>query len=54
MGLPDDCYEITQLRKLRDTYMLGHDDHKLLLEEYKIVGPQMLQNIFASDNKKEI
>lgn len=53
-NLPDNCYELSSLRNLRDKIMLPNAQYSRLIREYKIVAPKMLLNINAASNKDEI
>lgn len=53
-GLSDNCYELTQLRQLREEYMRPHNIYSKLLQEYKVVAPQLLREINVAENKNQI
>ncbi|MEC5158774.1 hypothetical protein [Chryseobacterium sp. MP_3.2] len=53
-NLPDNCYELNTLRKLREYVMMPNEKYKALIEEYDVVAPKMLLNINKSANKEEI
>lgn len=42
---PDDCYELTTLRKFRDTWLIGQSDGKALIEEYYAIAPDIVNAI---------
>lgn len=51
---PDDCYELTTLRKFRDTWLIGQSDGKELIEEYYAIAPDIVNAIDGSSKKDEI
>lgn len=53
-GLEDNCYQLTQLRKLREEFMRPHKIYSQLLQEYKEVAPKMLEKINVAENKTQI
>ncbi len=53
-GLDDDCYELTQLRQLREEFMRPQKIYSNLLQEYKVVAPQMLRKINVAENRDQI
>lgn len=53
-NLPDNCYELNTLRKLREFVMKPNEKYKALIEEYDIVAPKMLLNINNASNKEDI
>lgn len=50
-GLPDDCYELTTLRKFRDTYLKTTEAGNALVEEYYRIAPSIVEKIMASPDK---
>ncbi|MES2431209.1 MAG: hypothetical protein V4556_09735 [Bacteroidota bacterium] len=52
--LADDCDELMTLRFLRDTYMINDFEAALLVKNYKIVGPKLIQAINQFENKTEV
>ena len=53
-GLPDDCKELTVLRKFRDAYLKRQDGGKLLINEYYTIAPLIVAQIDASKEKETI
>ncbi len=53
-GLPDDCYELTTLRYLRDSYMKKSLVGSKLVDLYYDIAPDIVEKINLLDNKKEI
>lgn len=53
-NLPDNCYELETLRKLRDYHMLQNREGKHLVEEYKNIGPQLIRIINDCENRSDI
>lgn len=51
---PDDCEELTILRKFRDEYMLIDDDRKKLVDEYYRIAPEIVAKLKEHDNSDEI
>lgn len=45
VGLPDDCFELEQLRRFREAVMRPTDRGRRVIDEYSIVGPEILRNI---------
>ena len=52
--LPDDCDELQTLRVLRDSYMNDSADGIKMIEQYKTLGPAIVQSINKCVNKNEI
>lgn len=51
---PDDCYELTTLRKFRDTWLSAQPDGKELVEEYYAIAPGIVGAIDHSPEKDKI
>lgn len=51
---PDDCYELTTLRKFRDTWLAMQPDGKDLVEEYYAIAPGIVNAIDESPEKDKI
>ena len=51
---PDDCYELTALRKFRDTWLVAQPGGKELIEEYYVNAPCIVKEIDGSPKKDEI
>lgn len=49
-GLPDDCYELTTLRKFRDEYLAKQERGKCEIAHYYHVAPAIVEKIKADDN----
>ena len=47
-GLPDDCYELTTLRKFRDEFLAKQECGKCEIEHYYHVAPAIVDRINAS------
>lgn len=45
MGLADDCYELTVLRRFRDTYLQGRSGGGALIRKYYEVAPEIVRKI---------
>ncbi|MBO6293501.1 MAG: SEL1-like repeat protein, partial [Selenomonas sp.] len=50
----DDCYELTMFRKFRDGWLLNQADGELLVKEYYIVAPLIVEHINLNSNSDEI
>ena len=54
MNKPDDCYELTTLRKYRDGYLLRSEGGRDIVEEYYDIAPTIVKRIDRQDNADEI
>ena len=54
LGKPDDCYELTQLRKFRDKWLRHQPDGPALIEEYYAKAPGIVEKLEKRENKDEI
>lgn len=52
--LPDDCYELTTLRKFRDNYLKNIPNGQIMIEEYYSIAPAIVSAIEKQDNKEAI
>ncbi|MBR5409111.1 MAG: hypothetical protein IK104_00420 [Clostridia bacterium] len=53
-GLPDDCEELTQLRRFRDEYVLRTQDGKEDVDTYYRLAPAVVEKINARADSKEV
>jgi hypothetical protein len=53
-GLPDDCRELTTLRRFRDTYVMSLHDGAEAVTEYYRSAPILLKYIDSSDDRVSI
>lgn len=53
-GKPDNCEELETLRFLRDHYIATSPFGRQLIDNYRIIGPQIIRSINQLENKKEI
>ncbi|MBR2489972.1 MAG: hypothetical protein IKB65_00615 [Ruminiclostridium sp.] len=53
-GLPDDCMELTTLRRFRDTWLANQPGGKEEIQLYYQVAPAIVTAIQAKKNAKEI
>lgn len=53
-GLPDDCAELTALRRFRDTYLKSTDAGTALVKEYYEIAPAIVARIERSAKKDAI
>jgi hypothetical protein len=53
-GLPDDCYELTTLRKFRDEYLLKTNNGRKIIKEYYKVAPLIVKNLSKHNDVKTI
>ncbi len=45
LGRPDDCYELTLLRRYRNTYMMSSEQGAAAVEEYYRIAPEIVKEI---------
>lgn len=50
LDLPDDCDELTTLRRFRDNYMLTFEEGRAEVKEYYAVAPEVVKAISARPN----
>lgn len=48
-GLPDDCHELTTLRRFRDDVLASSTAGAILVDEYYSIAPSIVERITASD-----
>jgi hypothetical protein len=53
-GLPDDCYELTQMRRYRDEVLSQSDVGRKIIDFYYEEAPRIVEQIKKSNKKKEI
>lgn len=53
-GLPDDCRELTAMRRLRDDYLRSSEEGRRLIAEYYRTAPSIVKRIDASPMCNEI
>ena len=53
-GLPDDCEELTVLRRYRDGYLLHRTGGEEEVREYYAIAPQIVEAVNAKENAGEI
>lgn len=54
LNKPDDCHELTQLRKFRDEVMLNHPDWQALVEHYYEVAPALAEQLSQHPDKTQL
>ncbi len=54
MGKPDDCDELTEMRRFRDEWLRFQPDGTELIENYYKTAPTIVEQINKEDNRKEI
>ena len=54
LGKPDDCYELTQLRKFRDEWLRHQPDGPALIEEYYAKAPIIVEKLDKRKDRDEI
>jgi len=54
MNKSDDCPELTELRKFRDTELVNNAEGRKLVDEYYAIAPQIVQNIARQSDKAKI
>jgi hypothetical protein len=52
--LPDDCWELTSLRQLRDVHMKPTPQGNALIEEYYRIAPGIVQEVSTRSNRQDI
>ncbi len=52
--LADDCFELNTLRDLRNNFILKSPGGRKLIEDYRTMGPALIQSINSCENKAEI
>lgn len=50
-GLPDDCRELTAMRKLRDEYIQYQEGGQDVISEYYATAPKVISNLMKQDDK---
>lgn len=50
LNKPDDCYELTMLRKYRDEYLLSTQSGQKIVEEYYNIAPTIVKRISRQDD----
>ncbi|MBX4190226.1 hypothetical protein KW791_02950 [Candidatus Parcubacteria bacterium] len=53
-GLPDNCAELTVLRRFRDTYMLTFDEGRAEVKEYYLLAPGIVKKISSRPDSQAI
>lgn len=53
-GLPDDCYELTVLRRFRDTYLQAQPEGAALIQNYYDIAPEIVRKVNRRKEKDEI
>ncbi len=53
-GLPDNCEELTVLRKFRDTYLLNKENGSALIEKYYMYSPKIVSVIKRREDQEDI
>ncbi|GBD32128.1 hypothetical protein HRbin33_01092 [bacterium HR33] len=53
-GLPDDCWELTMLRRLRDDYLKGLPWGKVFLSEYYATAPAIVAAIRSQPDQGKV
>ncbi len=54
LGHEDNCFYLEELRKFRNQVMKKEVDCYTMLEEYKIVGPKIVEKLIQDQQKKQI
>lgn len=52
--LQDNCYQLSTLRKFRDTYLKNCDDGNVLIKQYYSVAPQLVTHLNQHPNKNKL
>ena len=54
MDRPDDCYELTLLRKYRDGYLMSSEEGRRLVQDYYNIAPTIVKRIDREPDAGEI
>ena len=54
MGLPDDCEELTTLRKFRNEWLAEQPGGKETIQEYYQIAPEIVQAIEEKEDSKQV
>lgn len=54
LGKPDDCYELSTLRKFRDEWLAVQENGKADIARYYELAPKVVDEINRSSNSKEV
>ena len=52
-GLPDDCRELTMMRKLRDNYMSNTEEGRNRIDDYYRTAPAIVRKINGSSDREK-
>ena len=53
LGKPDDCYELTTLRRFRDGYLKKRDGGEALVAQYYAIAPKIVDKINQLPSREE-
>lgn len=53
-GLPDDCHELTELRRFRDEILINMEGGKKLIKLYGQVGPRIVEQMNTSSQRDQL
>jgi hypothetical protein len=53
-GLPDDCYELTTLRRFRDQYMSNFEEGQKAIHEYYHIAPRIVEMLNLRPDKSTL
>ena len=53
-GLSDNCYQLKTLRKFRDGYLSESSSNKILVEQYYLIAPRLVELLESDSNKKNL
>lgn len=54
LGKPDECEELVEFKKYRDSYLINEKDGKQLIREYYRVAPEILKKIDEEVESKQV
>lgn len=54
LGKPDDCEELTEMRRFRDEWLRHQPDGVALIADYYQTAPTIVENINKTENRKAI
>ncbi len=54
LGKPDDCEELTEMRRFRDEWLRQQPDGEALIEDYYKTAPGIVANVNKAENRREL
>jgi len=53
-NLPDDCYQLQNLRSFRDTYLKKEKGGSALIQQYYLIGPTLVNTLNQQQDREKI